>query len=229
MRNAPLDTLVVIETPEGVQLRLAAASIPVRALAFVYDQVILLVASMVFGLLFSTFATVGQGLWLLFAFFSQWLYPVLFEALWQGQTPGKRGAGIRVVHSDGSPVALPAAMLRGLLRIVDILFGAALAFVCMSSTQGFRRLGDLVAGTLVVYAERPATLPSFPATVQRPLPRLLAPDEQRLLVAFAERAPQWSAARRIELAEIAEPLHGERGEAAVDALVGMAAGVAGRG
>ncbi len=80
-----------------------------------------------------------------------WGYFILFEWLWQGQTPGKRWAKIRVVRLDGNPVGLGEVVIRNLMRIIDFLPSSyALGFVVMFLNQHARRLGDFAAGTLVV-------------------------------------------------------------------------------
>jgi uncharacterized RDD family membrane protein YckC len=85
-----------------------------------------------------------------------WFYPVLFEVLDRGRTPGKRALGLRVIAVNGAPVGWLAAFTRNLLRTVDMLpFGYATGLIASLADPWGRRLGDMVAGTLVVHNARP--------------------------------------------------------------------------
>jgi uncharacterized RDD family membrane protein YckC len=78
-------------------------------------------------------------------------YPLLFEIIWSGQTPGKRWAGIRVVGDDGGPLTLSAAIIRNVLRLVDSLpLYYIIGVTIMLLDRKSRRLGDLAAGTICV-------------------------------------------------------------------------------
>jgi uncharacterized membrane protein SpoIIM required for sporulation len=80
-----------------------------------------------------------------------WGYFVAFEALWDGQTPGKRVLGLRVVRNGGGGVDLGASAARNLVRFVDFLpFGYFVGMVSVIANARNQRLGDLVAGTIVV-------------------------------------------------------------------------------
>jgi hypothetical protein len=82
------------------------------------------------------------------------LYGVMFDVLADGQTPGKRTQRIRAVNADGTPIRLSASLIRNLLLFVDALpFAYMLGVVTMMVTRHFRRIGDLAAGTVVIYAE----------------------------------------------------------------------------
>jgi uncharacterized RDD family membrane protein YckC len=96
------------------------------------------------------------GLWLiaislLSLFFIYTGYFVFFETLWQGQTPGKRIAKIRVVRDDGRPVGLQQAALRALLRPIDETLFIGAFLITFSNRE--KRLGDLAAGTIVIQSE----------------------------------------------------------------------------
>jgi len=82
-----------------------------------------------------------------------WGYFAIFEIVWKGQTPGKRVAGIRVIKENGRPINAFEAIGRNFMRAVDmqpgILYGFGL--VCMMLNKQSRRLGDFVAGTVVVH------------------------------------------------------------------------------
>tara|TARA_Y100001947_G_C10332653_1_gene301570 strand:+ start:324 stop:983 length:660 start_codon:yes stop_codon:yes gene_type:complete len=197
-----------VETPEGVDLLLRPAGLVPRALAFAVDLAIrgaiLLALFISLGLL----GKFGMGLGALLLFLVQWWYMVLFEVLNQGRTPGKHWLGLRVVHDDGTPVGWASSLTRNLLRFVDLLpFGYFLGALSCLGHPAFKRLGDIAAGTLVVYQEKPAERPALaPAEPVAP-PVGLSLDEQRALISFAERQASLSPDRRRELAAIlAEPL-----------------------
>jgi uncharacterized RDD family membrane protein YckC len=88
-----------------------------------------------------------------------WGYYVFFEMLWNGQSPGKRWVGLRVIRTDGTPVTLSEVLIRNLVRIVDFLpamYGAGI--VTMFIDKQSRRLGDLAAGTLVIHDRAPISI-----------------------------------------------------------------------
>src|SRR5687767_15410318 len=119
------------------------------------------------------FGDAGWGVVLLAAFFVEWLLPAWFEAAWRGQTPGKRAMGLTVLNDDGTPVRWPGALTRNLLRAVDFLpvfYGIGL--LAMLADRDFKRLGDLAAGTVVVYQAEKAAHENIPETapVAPPVP-----------------------------------------------------------
>lgn len=210
---APLDTQYTAETPEGIALALRPAGAVSRCHAFLIDLalrlVLLIIASMVLGML----GRFGGGLLLLIMFLIEWFYPVVFELGMNGATPGKRSLGLRVLMDSGLPVTPAASLLRNLLRTADFLpFGYALGFLCMLLRADFRRLGDLAAGTLVVYAHAPSLSgPLAPATPAAPA-RVLTPREQAAVLAWAGRATRITPARLEELALMAEPAFHDAGD-----------------
>jgi len=224
-----LDTYREVLTPEGVALHLPAAGPVPRALAWLIDLMlrvgVLMVMSMVLGVL----GGFGQGLYLVGMFLVFWAYPIVLEAAWNGQTPGKRALGLRVLASDGAPVGWLPAVVRNLMRTVDMLpFGYATGLVACLCDRHSRRLGDLVADTVVVHVAPRRIDPSLPpATPQAPGQSLL-PDEQAAIVAFGERAPRLSAGRQAELAALLYPLTGTAGSEGVRRLYGMANWLLGR-
>ena len=224
-----LDTVREVYTPEGVALRLPAAGPVPRALAWAIDfgirMVLLSACSMVFGLLGSA----GMGAYLICLFAVFWLYPIVCEGLFDGQTPGKRALDLRVVSSDGAPVGWLAACVRNLMRTVDMLpFGYGCGLVCGLLDARGRRLGDLVAGTLVVHAGGEREHAPAPVNTVFVPPARLSPEEQGAIVAFGERAPRLTPARQEELANLAEPVTGARGQVGVQRLYGMANWLLGR-
>lgn len=152
-----------IETPEQLRLDFAVAGIGSRFLALAIDSliqigvvVLIFIILAAFGSVF-TLAIRGQSsVWLLAAtsvlFFLLFFgYYAIFEILWNGQTPGKRLIGIRVVKDSGRPLTAAESIGRNLLRIVDQLPGFyAIGITSALLTTGNKRLGDLVAGSIVV-------------------------------------------------------------------------------
>lgn len=153
-------------TPEAVAVTLDVAGLGSRMIATLVDSAI---QGLVFFLV--AFAIAGLGLegvsagaaGLAAAFLLFWGYFFVFEGLWNGQTPGKRAQGIRVVRADGQPVGWTHVVVRNLLRLVDLLPGFyAVGAMTILLTRRDQRLGDLAAGTVVI-RERKAPIP-------RPLP-----------------------------------------------------------
>jgi uncharacterized RDD family membrane protein YckC len=231
-RNAslhpPLDTRYQVETPEGIDLPLRPAGLLVRTLAFSLD---LGIRGLVLGLLFiilGFFDEVGVGLGSILLFLVSWWYMVLFEVLNQGRSPGKYLMGLRVVQDDGTPIGWSASLTRNLLRFVDMLpFGYFLGAISCLQHPTFKRLGDLAAGTLVIYREQAIKRPELPPAVPRTAPFALSLNEQRAILGFAERQGQLSAERTRELAAIlAQPLHVPSAQATAE-LNGIARGFLG--
>lgn len=226
--SPPLDTRYQVETPEGVDLPLRPAGLMVRALAFSID---LGLRGLVLGVLFIVLAMLGKlgaGLVSILLFVVSWWYMVLFEVLNHGRSPGKQWMGLRVVHDDGTPVGWSASLLRNLLRVVDLLpFGYFLGAISCLQHPHFKRLGDIAAGTLVIYRERPHTRPQLPEARPRRPAFVLTLTEQRAILGFAERQGELSEARVIELASIlAQPLQVQPPQAVTE-LNGIARGLLG--
>jgi len=149
-------------TPEAVGVEADFAGLGSRLLAAVIDGLIQGAFLLVLALGVAT-SDLGLDatvvLLVIGVFVTIWVYPIVFEAAWAGQTPGKRAGKIRVLRTDGQPVRLPAVLVRNLLRIVDLLPGVyALGSVLILTTRRAQRLGDLAAGTIVVH-ETPAPAP----------------------------------------------------------------------
>lgn len=230
IRVSGLDTAFRVETPEGTEIDLHPAGFYARSLAFLIDE------ALRWSIVLATFAVTallgvfGRGLALIVFFLCYWLYGVAFEVFNDGMTPGKRHQGLQVVHGDGTPITLPASLLRNLLLWVDLLpvFYVA-GILTMSLSRHFRRLGDLAAGTLVVY-RRGAGVAGGDVRISEttvPPPVRLTEEEQRVLIDFLERADSLTEERRAELAGlVAVPLQVSGGDAsrAVLALAGTLRG-----
>ena len=203
-----LDTLHPVQTPEGVELNLRVAGPVARGIAWGTDFALRIGLYLVLSVGLGLLGRFGRGLLLIGIFVVEWFYPVFFELFSAGQTPGKKLMGIRVVSDDGTPVTWSASIARNLLRFADLLPGFyALGLASMLLDSSFRRLGDLAAGTIVVYPV-PAAAPARTIPDALPLapPLSLELSEQRAVIAYAERSPFLSEERALELAAIPEPL-----------------------
>ena len=224
-----IDTVRTVETPEGIALELRPAGPVPRALAWALDLGIRLAIYLSAGMVAAFLGRAGVGLMAILVFLLEWFYPVLFEVLWEGRSPGKRVMGLQVLMEDGRPEGWAPAMLRSLLMFVDFLpffYGAGLTAM-LAGKEG-RRIGDLAAGTLVVHALPPPSA-GRPVPSARPAlpPVPLSLEEQRAIAAFAERAPALTPERASELADILEPLTHARGAEGVHRLQAMAAAIRG--
>lgn len=162
---------VKFSTPESVELEFTLAGIGNRAWALIIDYHVLTGILVVFFIVWTIVSLQLSDFWVnIFGSKSSlWLmaiafvvsfviysgYFVFFETLWQGQTPGKRFAKIRVVRDDGRPIGLQQATLRGLLRVFDEFLYIGAFLIALSPHE--KRLGDLAAGTIVIQAQTPMT------------------------------------------------------------------------
>lgn len=219
----------MVETPEGVEFELRVAGPVPRAMAWAIDCVIRLVGYFVLLVGVGLIGDAAVGVFFLCLFLGEWFYPVLFEVLRDGQTPGKKSLGLTVLHHDGAPVGWTASILRNLVRFADFLPVAyGFGVVSMLASRDFQRLGDLAAGTVVVHGEPPAFGTRVPAAPPMRPPVPLRSDEQRVVIDFAERLSSWSEARASEIATLARPLTGATGRASVERLTSMANWLLGR-
>lgn len=164
-----------IDTPEAVVFGYQVAGIGSRFMAALVDTIILSLLLLTFfcGLGAATSFTDRSGLggWVvalvvLFVFALVWGYYIFFEMAWNGQSPGKRWVGLRVVRADGTPLTLVDCLVRNLVRVIDFLpLYYAVGLVTMFSNPQARRLGDYAAGTLVVKEGRGMTLASVQQTL----------------------------------------------------------------
>lgn len=227
-----LDTLQTVELAEGVEIRLRMAGPLLRGGAFLADMLIRLLVMLLVGFL-AVVAGLGighlpaLGLFLLTWFLLDWGYSVVFEAGKRGATPGKRMFGLRVVQESGAPITIGQAVVRNFLRFIDgmpMMFTYGIGMASCLATKRFQRLGDLAAGTVVIY-DRVAPMPAVPAPPpMEPVPLAvgLTADETRALVLFRERAGLWSEGRRLEIADHAAALSGATGAAGAGRLMSMA-------
>jgi uncharacterized RDD family membrane protein YckC len=215
--NKRADSLLGVQTPEGIEYVLYPAGILIRACAWGIDSLIQGVLLLTIVIASSILASV-MGIWflLILIFALDWFYHTAFEVLCRGQSPGKRLMGVRVVRGDGSPVNPGASFLRNLLRFADtFLFLYLIALISMLVSPGFRRLGDWVADTLVVYTANARSPGRFSSPVLRrsTMPwladvpmvspsRKLEYEETQAILMFARRYPLLGRARADEIARI---------------------------
>jgi uncharacterized RDD family membrane protein YckC len=226
-----LDTTRRVATPEGIELTLRLAGPVPRALAWMIDFLLRAALVLVVSMLAAYFGRAGWGLVLIAAFFVEWLLPAVFEARWGGQTPGKRLLGIAVLNDDGTPLRWPGALTRNLLRAADFLpFFYGVGLIAMLANRDFKRLGDLAAGTVVVYqAEKIDATRAIPQAAPIVPPVSLDPEEQRAVLELAERSTSLTRERFEELAELPTPLVGRAERAAAaERILGIANYLAGR-
>ena len=231
-----LDTRIEIVTPENSTFEYRLAG-PFRRLpAYLIDLALRggIAVFGWFGLLFAfgfvNMPEVGAALGLILWFLLAWTYGGLFEALWNGQTPGKRALGIRVLTVDGQAIGGMQAVMRNVLRVLDGQpavfnmggplqymgpFTYLLAFFATAANDRFQRLGDLAAGTMVVIEEhawfREVVHPNEPEAA--PLAARIPPGFEvsrslaKALAAYVQHRRTFAWQRRMEMARhLAEPL-----------------------
>lgn len=205
-----LDQLYEVETPEQVELSYTIAGLGSRLFAGVIDILVviagflvLLVAMAVIGLRVPLWNVAGSwalAILLLAQFAFMWGYYVLCEGLADGRTVGKRALRLRVVHDDGLSITFAASAIRNIFRLVDLQPGvfAGVGIVSIVLSSRGKRIGDIVAGTIVV-RERPiavvrhresapAVAPGEPALSGAQFDLLHRYVERRLALQPADRA-----------------------------------------
>jgi uncharacterized RDD family membrane protein YckC len=221
----PLFNRIKVLTPESVELELLLAGIGSRAFALSIDYPVLFLAVLGFWLLWGLFAnqllnyldktgipygsvpTWLGAIALLVSFLIFAGYFIFFEVRWQGQTPGKRIAKIRVIRDDGRPVRLAQAVLRSLLRPIDDAFFIGAFLIFFGKRE--KRIGDWAAGTLVVQEERPQSQAQIGVSdaakqLAIELPQLtdlsqILPDDFAVIREYLQRRPFMDSQARSEL------------------------------
>ena len=225
-----------IDTPEQVALEFSLASIGSRFLALALDTLIQGVAAAVFfalAIVAMAMAALAAGAilpdepgpWILGGLILAWFivyagYFAIFEALWNGQTPGKRVVGLRVIHASGRPIGGYEAVLRNIVRIADQMPGIyAVGIVAVFVTERSQRLGDLAASTVVVHERLvEAALPEVPAPrrADHALAHYgaarLSPEEVGLVELYFRRRKELDGVARVRMAgQIADRLRARLG------------------
>jgi uncharacterized RDD family membrane protein YckC len=227
-----LDTVVTAETPEGILLELRPAGFAARLYAFLLDWGLRLLIIYLMSIPAALMGGIGFAFLTVLFFALEWFYPVMFELGRTGASPGKRFFNLRVVMDTGLPITPAASLTRNLLRVADFLpFGFGFAIVSMLLRADSKRLGDIAAGTLVVYQPRPA--PKVALDMVPPLApaRGIAPRDQAALIALAARAPTLTVERLDELAALAASVSGDAGKSGAEVtrrVLGVAQWLIGR-
>jgi uncharacterized RDD family membrane protein YckC len=219
-----MDRNLEVRTPESIEFSYELAGLGSRFLAVFIDllvQIGILVA-LVIGLTYAA-ARIPTGhavhstpaearlaesiviaLLVFVVFMIFFGYFILFETFWNGQTPGKKLLGIRVVRDGGYPVDFGGALVRNVIRIVEAGLGFyAIAAICALASPENKRFGDMAAGTIVVREGRsgaPATLQAAMARADRGSGAYLTADERNLINGFLTRRESLEPGRRRTLA-----------------------------
>jgi uncharacterized RDD family membrane protein YckC len=217
-----LDDRLSIDTPENILLDADIAGFGTRCIAAILDYLLLLVAMIIIGLLYlqsvpirdrdetGTLAIVVLLQFVLIAF-----YHLFFEFIWNGQTPGKRWVGIRVVQVNGLPITVSGVLIRNLVRLFDFMpFFYAIGLLVMFASKHTQRLGDLAAHTIVIRERRALTLNTVKEDLKvsyhyltpiDPIPAHvqidnLTPDDRRAIIDFLRR--RYTLTQREQLARM---------------------------
>jgi uncharacterized RDD family membrane protein YckC len=213
--------VLTVETPENLELRLPLAGFGPRFLALFIDT---LISGLVMGILlviavilFGVSMAPGGGanmeeammkfmvLILLISILCTLGYFTGFEWAWNGQTPGKRMAGIRVVRQGGLPLAFTDVLLRNLFRLLDMLpSNGFIGLVSFFASRHQQRLGDLVAGTVVIREFTSATPYPWVGNVEGRLgagPQGLTPQMAYVTGSYLARAYSLPIEARIEITD----------------------------
>ena len=205
----------VVMTPEHVPIRLFPAGLGIRFIALIVDfMIVMLVNAMVYVIL-SALLPFGLGMGAVTAvtFVIQWAYHVWFEVRRQGQTPGKALCRLRVVDRRGLPITFQQSFVRNMLRALDFApaFYGVGGLVSLLDRSN-RRVGDIVADTLVIHERKPPDASRHLAEARRfntlRTPRVLrrirhqvSLEEREFLLALCLRAPRMDAKARFDLME----------------------------
>lgn len=171
--NFQQDETLNINTPENVAFGYSVAGIGSRFLAALIDTALIFFLQIIIFLPLLYFVGMdglrGENInaWIValfsfLAFIFFWGYYIFFELAWNGQSPGKRIVGLRVVRSDGTPITLYETLIRNLMRLIDILPTAyGVGVIAMFIDSKSRRLGDMAGSTLVVHVRKALALDSI--------------------------------------------------------------------
>lgn len=206
---------LTITTPEHVHIRLEPAGAGSRFLAIAIDSSIVMAISMAIGTVLNLLLPTGIALaiYVTLNFVLTWGWHLWFETRKQGRTPGKRALGIRVIDARGLPVSLHQSLVRNITRVLDFAPGFyGIAAIAVLASPARRRLGDLIADTLVVRDAQPVAYRGHLAVERRHnslhTPRVLrlarhriGLEEREFLLTLCLRAERMSLAARYDLME----------------------------
>jgi len=219
MKQRLIDTEYKVETPEAIDLSAQLAGPVPRALAYSIDLLIRTVILSVLFIVLGLMGKAGMGIFMLLSFFMEWFYPLFFEVLRNGQTPGKKRMHLAVVNDDLTPVTWSTSMIRNLLRVADFLpVGYLFGLISICLNRNFQRLGDIAAGSVVIHRHIPPKNLNLPAVSAQSPTFVLSIEDHVAMIGFAQRHEHLSAARQIELAELLTGVTKKEGVAAVTHL-----------
>jgi uncharacterized RDD family membrane protein YckC len=206
---------VIVETPEHVPIRLEPAGAGSRFLSTMIDAFLILGITGVAGTVLRIFlpAGIAGALMITISFVLTWGWHVFFETRRQGRTPGKRALKLRVIDARGLPVSLYQSLVRNITRALDfapVFYGIGAIAVLVSPTR--RRLGDIIADTLVIRDAQPLAYKGQLQAERRHnslrTPRVLrlirhriGLEEREFLLTLCLRADRMSAEARYDLME----------------------------
>lgn len=213
---------LIIETPEQTSIEFPLAGIGSRFLAVLIDSLFQFAGVLALVLIFMGVSAIGAApnfdrpstarVWavailILIYFIIMYGYFMLFEAIWNGQTPGKRITHLRVIKDSGQPITAIDSVGRNLLRIIDSMpFAYGIGVLCAWISPQSKRLGDYIAGTVVVH-EKPIKIvaPQWDAPAQALTHQYgasrLTPEEFALVETFLSRRDALDPGVRYETAE----------------------------
>ncbi|MGE4283598.1 MAG: RDD family protein [Clostridia bacterium] len=212
-----MENKIKIITPEGVQLFYEIAGIGSRFVALLLDMLIQITISLIIlssligvnvslGDDFSNMISVYTALLIIVGFTIFVGYFIFFEMILKGRSPGKAALKLRVIKSNGQPISFIASVLRNIFRFVDAFPGLyAVGIIVMFISNESRRLGDYVAGTIVVkeYASRIPISADFTEKEKTVVVNIypLSSEEYHLLKEYLNRRAQLAIKKRNELSQ----------------------------
>ena len=211
-----LDQYVSVATPEGVSFRLPLAGPTVRALAMLFDLIVIMALNGLVSSVFGVFSFVSSDLTGFLIILAQFLlsvgYGIVTEWLLDGQTWGKKICKIRVMDERGLPLTFHQILLRNVMRPIDMLpLFYLVGCISCAFSRHFKRLGDHVAGTVVVLADSiekvdvsQITFPKYNSLKEAPhlavrLRQAIPPALAALALESLNRAKHLDPAARLEL------------------------------
>lgn len=207
---------IVVVTPENIPIRMELAGLGSRFGALMID--ILIILSVVIPLLIawavvaayageeSGLSSLISAIFMIALFLVIFGHFIVFEMIWSGQTPGKRALGLRAIDDAGFPLTFFQAATRNLLRLADFLpVGYIAGAICAFNHKEYKRLGDIVAGTVVIKERGMLRADGAPITISRTKPKnlqladtvldpytTLSDAEKTLVQRFAARRPEFT-------------------------------------
>ncbi len=216
-----MDRTLDVRTPESIAFSYELAGVGSRGLAVVVDLIVqIAILSALFlglGLLaprlprvavlsaaeLQLARSIGIGIVIAIVFAVSFGYFIVLEAVWGGQTPGKKMFGIRVVRDGGYPLDFGSSLVRNIIRVGELFLGFyALGAICAIVSPENKRLGDYAAGTIVVRDARALPAAQFIQSFaeQRPAAHALGEDDRALVSGFLARRATLSPSVRRSLA-----------------------------